>query len=423
MEDVVQRHLKLVILRLRSLSCPDFEAVGPQNRFRKRSTETVEVGQVVARRDEGGAGLGDGGEERMKEKKCEGYKYSVQGAGSWWRRRGTFDEKLEKVKFFCSLKDLEEQTAMCSKERSKNERLDGHELDKNVQRRPRCVLERVAHSVAYHSSLVRVRSFWTKSSRVLGSPSLCIQKQCISLEMAPPVLDADIAIYTSPKTSVKAGIEILAFDFGALIVSVKDSLKHYLYTRDEGSSEDTRQGFHAKEDPDNEGSEHDKSTRRDHLLDRGISGDLNAGGIVGLGCAFHEAGDGHQRLKFRPGSQMHQTRRETQGQQIRWQNPENKDINRRPYWGRNAKTVHLSNSCCGVSSSIKGIGSLTDSVAHASHLSNSSSIVTDGTICINSQTSSNSAQHSKGSNRNAIHCRKAEADKDADRYGKNGNYN
>nr|GMC58593.1 hypothetical protein ACMD2_07589 [Ipomoea batatas] len=199
---------------------------------------------------------------------------------------------------------------MCSKERSKNERLDGHELDKNVQRRPRCVLERVAHSVAYHSSLVRVRSFWTKSSRVLGSPSL------------------DILLGVIPGTT------------------------------DEGSSEDTRQGFHAKEDPNNEGSEHDKGT-----------------------------GQG----KRHKGSRSD---------------------------GKTLKT-----NCCGVSSSIKGIGSLTDSVAHASHLRNSSSIVTDGTICINSQTSSDSAQHSKGSNRNAIHCRKAEADKDADCYGKNGNYN
>nr|GLL17610.1 Proteasome activator subunit 4 [Ipomoea trifida] len=64
MEDVVQRYLKLVFLWLCNISCPDFkaatfvQALWPQNRFRKRSTETIEVARVVAGGVDGGAGLG-----------------------------------------------------------------------------------------------------------------------------------------------------------------------------------------------------------------------------------------------------------------------------------------------------------------------------------------------------------------------------
>lgn len=53
----------------------------------------------------------------------------------------------------------------------------------------------------------------------------------------------------------------------------------------------------------------------------------------------------------------------------------------------NKKYFYLSNSGSGVASSIKSISSLTDSVTHSSHLSNTTSIVTDGTISINSKTS------------------------------------
>nr|GMD80135.1 inorganic pyrophosphatase [Ipomoea batatas] len=60
-------------------------------------------------------------------------------------------------------------------------------------------------------------------------------------------------------------------------------------------------------------------------------------------------------------------------------------------------------------------------MTHTGHLCNASSIVTDGTICINSQTSGDGAKHSKGSNCNTIHSCKAEANKDADCYGKNRN--
>ena len=73
----------------------------------------------------------------------------------------------------------------------------------------------------------------------------------------------------------------------------------------------------------------------------------------------------------------------------------------------------LPNSSSGVSSSIKGISSFSDSVAHACHLSNTSGIVTNGTICIYCQPSGNGTQHSKGSYSNTIHSSKRETNKNA----------
>ena len=74
----------------------------------------------------------------------------------------------------------------------------------------------------------------------------------------------------------------------------------------------------------------------------------------------------------------------------------------------------LPNSSSGVSGSIKGISSLSDSVAHSCHLSNTSGIVTNGTICINCQPSGNGTQHSKGSYSNTVHSSKGETNKNAD---------
>ncbi|GKF18023.1 hypothetical protein Tco_0062941, partial [Tanacetum coccineum] len=85
------------------------------------------------------------------------------------------------------------------------------------------------------------------------------------------------------------------------------------------------------------------------------------------------------------------------------------------------ETVHLSNSSSGVPNNVKGINPLTDSVTHTRHLSNATSIVTDGTISIYSQSYGNGAKHSKSSYCNTVHGSKAETHKDADSYGKNRN--
>lgn len=83
--------------------------------------------------------------------------------------------------------------------------------------------------------------------------------------------------------------------------------------------------------------------------------------------------------------------------------------------------IYLSDSCSGVSRSIKGISSLSYSVTHSGHFSYASSIITNGTVCINGQPSSNSAQHPKGSYCYTIHSSKAETDKNAKCNCKNRN--
>nr|GMD82800.1 inorganic pyrophosphatase [Ipomoea batatas] len=63
-------------------------------------------------------------------------------------------------------KDLEEKAAVGGEEGREHERLDGHELDEDVQRRAGCVLERVADSVTNNGRLVAIGSLGTESSRM-----------------------------------------------------------------------------------------------------------------------------------------------------------------------------------------------------------------------------------------------------------------
>lgn len=65
-----------------------------------------------------------------------------------------------------------------------------------------------------------------------------------------------------------------------------------LNTRDESTSKDSREGLDAEQNSDDKWGEHNKSTRRDHLLDGCISGDLDTSCIVRLSCALHESRDG-----------------------------------------------------------------------------------------------------------------------------------
>lgn len=56
-----------------------------------------------------------------------------------------------------ALRSLEYQSSMGGKEWREDERFDGHELDQDVERRPGCVLERVANGIADHRRLVSVQ--------------------------------------------------------------------------------------------------------------------------------------------------------------------------------------------------------------------------------------------------------------------------
>ncbi|BAS81428.1 Os02g0802575 [Oryza sativa Japonica Group] len=61
---------------------------------------------------------------------------------------------------------------------------------------------------------------------------------------------------------------------------------------DEGAGEDAGEGLDAEEGADDERREHDEGAGRDHLLDGGVGGDLDAVGVVRLACALHQPGDG-----------------------------------------------------------------------------------------------------------------------------------
>nr|GMD78916.1 inorganic pyrophosphatase [Ipomoea batatas] len=244
-------------------------------------------------------------------------------------------------------KDLEEKAAVGGEEGREHERLDGHELDEDVQRRAGCVLERVADSVTNNGRLVAIGSLGTESSRIQF------------------IFKFQGQIWVNGKR-----------------VGIIDDITCTPETRAPARTPDK------------------VSTPKKIPTISGVSMTRAPGGIISLMEASVEILTQH-------GSQMHQTEQETQEQQIQLQIPE--------------KRTYIHQGSGGVSCSIKGISSFTYPMTHTGHLCNASSIVTDGTICINSQTSGDGAKHSKGSNCNTIHSCKAEANKDADCYGKNRN--
>jgi hypothetical protein len=72
---------------------------------------------------------------------------------------------------------------VCGKEGSKHEGLNGHELDEDVERGARGVLQRVTDGVANHSSLVAVRSLGPQGPSVLTGTSLKQADQCLSTKL------------------------------------------------------------------------------------------------------------------------------------------------------------------------------------------------------------------------------------------------
>lgn len=70
------------------------------------------------------------------------------------------------------LEQLEEQPTVCGKEGREHKGLDSHELDEDVERGARGILQRVTNGVANHSSLVAVRSLGTQGPCVLTGTSL-----------------------------------------------------------------------------------------------------------------------------------------------------------------------------------------------------------------------------------------------------------
>lgn len=63
---------------------------------------------------------------------------------------------------------------MNREERGEDERFYSHELDEDVERWARRVLERVTNGVSDYSRLVRVRSFRTKTLGVVRGASLSL---------------------------------------------------------------------------------------------------------------------------------------------------------------------------------------------------------------------------------------------------------
>jgi hypothetical protein len=66
-----------------------------------------------------------------------------------------------------SLEPFEEDATMGGKERCENEGFNRHELDDDVERGARSVLNRVSNGVTNNSCLVRVITFWTKGPGML----------------------------------------------------------------------------------------------------------------------------------------------------------------------------------------------------------------------------------------------------------------
>lgn len=131
----------------------------------------------------------------------------------------------------CFFLDLEKKPTVAGEERSEHEGLHSHQLDQNVERWSGCILERVSDGVPDNSCFVRIRSFRPEGSCMLRGTGLStmintnllllhlipknlynIVKMIIrfqhtsmyflALSHAPPVLDAEMAIYGLPNMNI-----------------------------------------------------------------------------------------------------------------------------------------------------------------------------------------------------------------------------
>uniref|UniRef100_J3M453 Uncharacterized protein n=1 Tax=Oryza brachyantha TaxID=4533 RepID=J3M453_ORYBR len=136
---------------------------------------------------------------------------------------------------------------MGGEEGGEDERLDGHELDEDVERMERGaggVLERVADGVPDDRRLVRLRALRPQRPRRLRRAGL------------------DVLLRVVPR---------------AAAVRRRD---RHLHAGHQRAGEQPGQRLHPEQRPGHQRAQHHQRPRRHHLPERGVGGDPDAGGVV-----------------------------------------------------------------------------------------------------------------------------------------------
>ena len=288
--------------------------------------------------------------------------------------------------------------------RSEHQGDDSHELHQNIQRRTRGILKRISDGISDNSSLVSLRA--------------------LLLTLKSSLLNILLGVIPST-SSVGSG-------------------DGHLHTRDQTSSKHSSDGVGSEDVTSDQRSEHDQSTGSNHLLQRGLSGNGDAALVVGLLGVVHDTGvllelltdledhlvggltdrlHGHGREPVGEHGTDDQTSEGHGGQNVDGVNVSTGDEGSEQGEGDQSSGTNgetLTNSSGGVTGGIESVSLHTDRLGESAHLSNTSSVIGDGTVGINGETSGQSGQHTEGSKGNSVHVGELEGDVDGDSEGEHG---
>mmetsp|Transcript_13734 Transcript_13734/g.19409 ORF Transcript_13734/g.19409 Transcript_13734/m.19409 type:complete len:458 (-) Transcript_13734:442-1815(-) len=278
----------------------------------------------------------------------------------------------------------------------KDQRQDCHELHDNVKGRARRVLERITDSVANDSGLVDLRSLW--------------------------LLDA-----------IDVDASLLNVLFGVVPCSsgVRGRDSH-LHTGGNSSSKKACYSSVTEDDASDDRCAHDKDSRRDHFAEGGVRRNLNASRVISRSVARLAGKKSRDALKLAhnllhhlvgcESYRLHSHSREP----VRNHSPDEKcrkddrrkerDVfltevaaldksteERKANKASGANSKSFADSCSSVSCSVESVGLLANLLREASHFCNTSSVVTDRSVNIDTKASGKRSEHAESSKRDAKH--------------------
>jgi len=227
-----------------------------------------------------------------------------------------------------------------------------------------------------------------------------------------------------------------------------------LDTRDDVTSQKSGNKGVGEKDTTEEGSKDDDSTRGDHVLEGGVSGDRDASLVIGLLLTTLDKRNLSSNLTNHGLSGVTDSRHGKSGESV-WEHSTDEETGESEGLkdvdgggvamvsnsvrskvgldtgnvsteegksdegsGTNGET--LTNSGGSVTSGIKGISSLADILMKVAHLSNTTSIIRDRTVTINSEGNRKAAKHTDGRQSNTVHSSPVESEHDGDSEADNG---
>jgi hypothetical protein len=213
---------------------------------------------------------------------------------------------------------------------------------------------------------------------------------------------------------------------------------------DECAGEEPRERLDPEERTGDERAEHDERARRHHLLERGVGGDPDAGGVVRHGEALGEARDGvelaahllhhpqrrasdaphgHRREPVGEHGAEEESHEHTRAQHVHRRDPGAADVRaeqRQRHQRRGADGEAFADGGRGVARGVERVRPLPDPVRHAGHLRDAAGVVADGPVGVDGEPRGDGAQHPQRRQRDAVHGRQAEAGVDGRRDGHDG---